>query len=74
MKWTRTETRLPEYGERVMLTRLLRGEETYVIIGHRAFTDKDGEHYAVGPNEQTCSDVVGWAELPMGVAIAHEGL
>ncbi len=67
--WTKVDSRLPEYGERVLVTRLI-DDKLFVQVGFRERTDINGEYWMDRLGGQGFCDVVGWAELPMGMAVA----
>lgn len=46
MKWIDVKDRLPNYQETVLLyISNSKGDKKYVTIGHRTYTDVDGDHY-----------------------------
>ncbi len=62
VEWIPIRTKLPDYGERVLIVSKLCGNWG-IDIGTRVRTDEDGEHYETD-NGEGMINVVYWMPLP----------
>jgi hypothetical protein len=64
LTWIRVQDRLPDFGEKVMVTRDTGGPRRLVESASRKCVDSRGEVWDSGDRNSELTDVIAWALVP----------